>query len=356
MKILLLGGLGYIGTRLSDHLTAANIDYEIADIGLYQNAVMEPKNLSETGYRQILSAYLEPQYISGFDAVVDLAGISNDPVNQVNLEAVYHPTLRSSLRIAQICADHEVRYIFASSCSVYGFTPEVVTENSQCAPLTGYSHNKWEIECGLDLISEQSPHCSFTSLRFGTIFGYSRRMRLDLVLNMFSSMAITSDRLALNSDGLAWRPHLFLDDACRFIIHVLSDERDRSGHFIVNVGALDCNAQIKTVAQKFVELDLAQSLDLLGSDEKSFQSDRKIDKRGRDARSYIVDFSRLRLEFPTFEFTALEDGINSTVSELLRVPRFSSLINQPEFYRLQHCEDLVSKGRICFGYNGVQWR
>lgn len=223
MRVLIIGGLGYIGSRLVGFLDELGLDSEIVDIGLYENALLSNAASGTRRFHKALCSDISPHYLRSFDAVIDLSGISNDPVNRVELSSIYHPTMRSSLRLADMCANQGVKYVFASSCSVYGFNEEVVNEKSQCSPLTGYSQNKRDIEIGLDEIAANSNQSSMVSLRFGTIYGYSERMRFDLVLNMFSGMAVISRQLNLNSDGMAWRPHLFIDDACRVLTRIVTD-------------------------------------------------------------------------------------------------------------------------------------
>jgi len=159
------------------------------------------------------------------DVVIHLAGISNDLLNKLTSAKVYDPTREYTLNIAKICKSLNKKFIFASSCLVFGSakTENYLTETSETSPQTGYSLNKLQIEEDLKSIADSSfsPIC----LRFATIFGVSSRIRFDVVINMLVGMVLTEGEIKLNSDGEAWRPHLYIEDACSLILYFINYEK-----------------------------------------------------------------------------------------------------------------------------------
>ena len=150
----------------------------------------------------------------GFSTVILLAGISNDPFGKLSTEQIYDPTLKYALDIARLCKKLGKKFIFPSSCSVYGASETgcLLSEVSSTNPQTPYSINKIQVENGLKKLADKS--FSPIALRLGTVYGMSPRIRFDVVINMFCGLALTSKKIILNSDGQAWRPHLHIDDAC----------------------------------------------------------------------------------------------------------------------------------------------
>ena len=155
---------------------------------------------------------IEEDYLKNFDVYIHLSGISNNPVdNFKNKKKIYDITRNYTNKIARKCKKHNVKFIFASSCSVYGkANKKNLTENSKCNPITHYSQNKLDIENDLKKLSRKN--FAPIILRISTLFGFSPRMRFDLALPMFLVMAVKNKKIELNSDGQSWRPHLYLDD------------------------------------------------------------------------------------------------------------------------------------------------
>lgn len=140
---------------------------------------------------------------------------------------VYDPTKKYTLELAQKAKQLNIKFIFASSCSVYGATNNklLLNENSKPNPQTGYSCNKLQIEKGLERIANKNFFPII--LRFATIFGVSNRIRFDVVINMLIGMAITTKKIILNSDGEAWRPNLYIEDACSAIDHAIKYKKKK---------------------------------------------------------------------------------------------------------------------------------
>lgn len=209
-KILIIGSQGYLGSRLTDYLLSRGYHCVGSDIGFFQYGVLHyPMNIPTL---TIEAKNIAEHDLTGFDVVILLSGISNDPLNNLNAELVYNPTREYALRIAKMCKKLSIRFLFPSSCSVYGIADGMIDEDGETAPQTPYSLNKLQIEQDLSDLADDS--FSPIALRLATVFGLSPRIRFDLVVNMLCGMAVTSKKVALNSDGQAWRPHLHIEDVC----------------------------------------------------------------------------------------------------------------------------------------------
>lgn len=342
-KILIIGSLGYLGSKLFKHLSN---EYEVTGIDnhFFANAILSDKNLNNKIFKKDVRD-LDESFITNFDVVILLAGISNDPLDKKKEDFFYQPSLEYSIFVADICKKHKLKLIFPSSCSVYGFNKDTVSEESLTNPLTGYSRNKVEIENYLIKISNN--HFNPIILRFATIYGMSPRMRFDLVINMLVGMAITKKRIILNSDGESWRPHLHIDDAIKSIIYSI-DFNNFKDHMIVNVGQNQDNLKIIDIA-KIISKKCKCPIEFLSDSKFSkidFFNDRKI-INNRDQRSYIVNFDKIKKIFKNFKFSwKLESGIDDLVEQLILSKLDEKLFLKREFYRLQQLEYMYNNNII----------
>ena len=295
--------------------------------------------------------------MKGFDVCIQLAAISNDPVGNLDEAAMYAPTREYALKIAKFCRDLGIQFIFPSSCSVYGAAEGKgpLKEDGPTNPQTGYSLNKLEIEQGLSKLSDSS--FSPIALRFGTIFGMSPRIRFDLVINMLCGMSLASRKIVLNSDGEAWRPHLYIEDACEAIKCSIENASIFKGLQIFNVGRDDNNLKIIDVAKLIKSLNPESELSFIGSEtekkEISLISDRKI-QDGNDTRTYKVSFEKVHKQLKGFNCKwNLKDGVKKLLDDLKRMEINENIFYSYEFYRLQKIENLYEKGKIDKNLN---WR
>ena len=255
MKILITGNLGYVGAWLSKYMRAQHPDAFIAgyDIGYFQhcyttNAFAPERVLNAQYYGDVRN--FEENLLKGFDAVIHLAAISNDPIGnkfeQVTLDVNY----KSSIDIAQKAINQGVKhFVFASSCSVYGAAGEgAKTETSALNPLTAYAKSKVYTEEGLSKLD--SGNTIITCLRFATACGISDRLRLDLVLNDFVASSITSKKITILSDGTPWRPLINVKDMARAINWGITRESSNGGKFLIcNTGSNSWNYTVKELAE-----------------------------------------------------------------------------------------------------------
>ncbi|SVE25747.1 uncharacterized protein METZ01_LOCUS478601, partial [marine metagenome] len=234
-RILIIGSQGYLGSRLSDHLLGNGYDCIGLDTGFFQHGVLyRPKKISllEKDARTISEQDLE-----GFDVVVQLAAVGNDPFGNLSIESIYDPVHKYAIDIAKLCKKLGVRYLFPSSCAVYGIGQGELDEDGPTNPQSAYSLNKLQVEQDLAQLADAS--FSPIALRLATVFGISPRIRFDIVINMLCGMAITQGQVVLNSDGQAWRPHLDIEDVCEAFRCCIDWDYDGGKLLILNVGRND---------------------------------------------------------------------------------------------------------------------
>jgi nucleoside-diphosphate-sugar epimerase len=350
-KILITGSGGYLGSYLISFLLKKDYEILAQDIGFFKDCNLYKNNNVEKLIKYKDAKDLIFSDIKNTDAVIHLAGISNDPLNKLTSENVYDPTRIYTLNVAKLCKELNKKFIFASSCSVYGAskTDNFLSEKSETNPQTGYSLNKLQIEEDLESIASENffPIC----LRFATIFGVSPRMRFDVVINMLVGMALTEKKIKLNSDGKAWRPNLYIDDACRVIEYAINYKRQKDDNkiLILNVGRDDNNLRIIDIAQIIEKLIPDSKVEYLKNTVQDSKDqlfvDRKI-KEGRDSRTYKVSFDNLEKKFGNLCMYTAEKGIIKMISDLNKINFDKNIFKSKGFYRLQHLESLYEKNLI----------
>ena len=344
-KILIIGNQGYLGSRLTDYLQERGYNCVGVDIGFFKDGLLYqpvPVLNIEREARTIDVKDIEP-----FDVVILLAGISNDPFGNLKPELIYDPTRAYTRKIASMCKKLGVRFIFPSSCSVYGVADKPLDEQGPVAPQTPYSLNKLQIEQDLAELSGQG--FSPIALRLATVFGVSPRIRFDLVINMLCGMAITEKKVILNSNGLAWRPHLYIDDACEAFRFCIDWDYKDEELMILNVGRNENNWRILDVAKLIQETVPRCKLSFLGQDTDfvdDLVKDRKI-QDGVDKRNYQVSFDKIVKKLPGYKATwGVEKGIEQLLADLQSKKLDKQLFKKREFYRLQQIEYLFTTQQI----------
>lgn len=306
MKILITGNMGYVGPAVIKQLCASYPDAVLVgfDIGYFGNCITSADILPECRvdlqyFGDIRQFPIE--VLNGVDAIVHLAGISNDPIGNKFEEVTLDINYRASIDLAKKAKEAGVKsFVFASSCSMYGSADDSArTEKSPLNPLTAYARSKVLTEKDLEPLA--SDKFKVTSLRFSTACGWSDRLRLDLVLNDFVAGAVASKKITILSDGTPWRPLINIKDMARAIDWAISRELANGGEFLaVNVGSDDWNYQVKDLAQAVAEV-------IPGTD-ISINKDAQPDKR-----SYRVNFNLFKELAP---FHQPKFGLIESVKEL----------------------------------------
>ncbi|ATY09312.1 NAD-dependent epimerase/dehydratase [Amycolatopsis sp. AA4] len=287
MRVLLTGHLGYLGTVMAPVLAAAGHDVVGLDSGLYSTCVLGPE-VTDPKAVSVDLRDVRPEHVAGFDAVIHLAALSNDPLGALDPEITYAINHRASTRLAQLAKDAGVRrFLYASTCSVYGASGNdgLVNEDAPLRPVTPYAESKVRVED--DLVGLADNDFSPVFLRNATAFGFSPRLRADIVLNNLVGHAILTNTVKVLSDGTPWRPLVHAQDIATAFAAALTAPRDAVHAKAFNVGTEDNNLRVSEIAEAVVEAVPGAELQITG-------------EAGADPRSYRVDFSRIRaalLEF-----------------------------------------------------------
>jgi nucleoside-diphosphate-sugar epimerase len=346
-NVLIVGSQGYLGSRLHIYLKQHGYNCSCLDTGFFKEGIITPvdsENTISKDARLIVESDLE-----SFDSVILLAGISNDPFGHMSSEKIYDPTRDYALKIASMCKKLRIQFLYPSSCSVYGAAKdEFLSEDSETNPQTPYSINKLQVEEGLSSIADSN--FSPIALRFGTVYGMSPRIRFDVVINMLCGLALTTNKVTLNSNGQAWRPHLHIDDACQSFQRCLDWNPNIGELLILNVGQNEDNFKILDIANIIHSNVQGSELNFLGQsgdgNESELVKDRKI-QDGVDTRSYKVLFDKIEDSLPGFKCKwNVEKGIINLLNELKKIGLNKEIFGAREFYRLQQIEFLHKSKKI----------
>ena len=252
MRILVTGHLGYIGTALTPMLLSEGYDVVGLDSDLYRRCtfgqgIVEVPTIS----KDIRDVELED--VKGFEAILHLAGLSNDPLGNLDPGLTYEINYLASVRLAALAREAGVeRFVFSSSCSNYGAAGEaVLDEDSAFNPVTPYGESKVLVEREVSKMADDRFSPIF--LRNSTAYGVSPRLRFDLVLNNLVAWAFTTGQVMLKSDGSAWRPIVHIEDISRAFLAVLRAPRELVHNRAFNVGATAENYRIRDLARIVAE-------------------------------------------------------------------------------------------------------
>ncbi len=345
-NVLVTGSLGYLGSVLVGFLEEKGYNCIGYDTGFFKNSILYPPTTdAKTSFKDARD--ITEKDLENIDVVVHLAGISNDPMGKLDAACIYDPTRVYSLTIAKMCKKLGVRFIFASSCSIYGLgADELLSETSAVHPQTGYSLNKLQIE--QDLISISDKNFSPIALRFATVFGQSPRLRFDVVINMLTGMAMANKTIVLNSDGKAWRPNLHIQDVCKSVQCAIDFDYRGGELMILNVGSDENNLQVidiaKIIQRSIPGCDLKFLAENPELDKEGFIRDRKI-KEGGDTRTYKVSFEKINQILPGFKCEwSVERGVKEMASLFEGMSFNLEIFKRRGFYRLQQLEYLYENG------------
>ncbi len=299
MRVLITGASGYIGAVMTPLLMSAGHEVEPFDLGLYADAGFPGESLSADG-RDIRNVTVDD--LEGFEAVIALAALSNDPLGNLNPNLTYAINHQANVRLARLAKAAGVqRFLFASSCSLYGAAGgHLVDESASFAPVTPYGRSKVLVEEDLRGLADDD--FSPTFLRNATVYGVSPALRLDIVVNNLTAWAVATGRIVLVSDGTPWRPQVYVGDVCTACVAILEAPRHLVHDEAFNIGRTDQNFQVRDLAEMVAEAVPGAMLEIPES----------VDP---DTRSYKVDFSKFASVFPQVKLTMdVPDGIAELVT------------------------------------------
>jgi nucleoside-diphosphate-sugar epimerase len=334
MKILVAGDRGYIGAVMVPFLRSAGHEVDGFDLGLYEGCDLGTGPESAADRPQVDLRDSEPHHLAGYDAVVCLAALSNDPLGHLNPAATYSVNLDGTLRLARAAKVARVeRFLFASSCSLYGAAgSEAVAEDAELYPVTPYGETKVMAETELTKLADDS--FSPTYLRNATAYGASPRLRLDIVANNLTAVAMTTGEVRLESDGTPWRPLVHVEDICRAFLATLAAPREKIHAEAFNVGRVEDNVQVRDIAEMVRERIEGSTL--------SFAKE-----AGPDLRNYRVDFAKLMDTFPDLQ---LRWTVRGGIDELARAYANAGLayddFTSSRFVRLRRISELIASGLV----------
>ena len=336
MRILVTGTEGYIGSLLAPILIQRGHEVVGIDTGYYRDGWLYSRKKDTPLQAMTINKDLrniDRSDLEGFDAVVHLAELSNDPLGQNSPEVTYKINHQGTVNIARLCKEVGVqRFVYTSSCSVYGAgTSDFLDEESATNPQTAYAECKVKVEKDLSSLADDS--FSPVYLRNGTAYGASPRMRFDIVLNDLSALAWTEKNIAMLSDGEPWRPLVHVLDICKAIYCSLEAPADSIHNQVFNVGDSSANYQIKDIA-RIVGDEFQGCTVTLG------------DSTG-DNRSYRVNFDKITNNLPGFSCDwSAEKGAAQLHSVFRQIDMSLDTYRARPFTRLKQLKYLIETMQI----------
>ena len=335
MKILLTGHDGYIGTVMAPHLLEAGHEVHGLDTGFYEGCAFgDGSREVHLPARQMDVRAVSREHLEQFDAVVHLAALSNDPLGDLNAQVTYEVNHQASVRLAKLAKEAGVeRFLFASSCSLYGMADdrETLDESAPFDPITPYGETKVMVERDLSELADDD--FSPTYMRNATVYGVSPRLRADIVVNNLVGLAHVTGEILMKSDGTPWRPLVHVEDVCRAFQAVLQAPREQIHDQAFNVGRTEENYQIRRIAELVAEA--------MPETEIAFAED-----AGPDPRNYRVNCSKIAETLPGFRPKwTVPDGIEE-LRDAYRNHGLTESDLSHRYVRLKRISELREEGRL----------
>jgi nucleoside-diphosphate-sugar epimerase len=335
MKVLVTGHHGYIGSIVGPMLAAAGHEVTGLDTFFYEGCDFVEDDGAEIPALRLDVRDATVADLTGYDAVVHLAALSNDPLSELNPDLTYEINFRAAVDLARKAREAGVRrFVFASSCSMYGAGggDDYVTEEAPLRPLTAYSESKVRAEEALAELADDDFAPIY--MRNATAYGVSPRLRFDVVLNNLSGWAYTTRKVLIMSDGSPWRPIVHVRDIAAATLTMLTAPESLVRNEAFNIGANHENYRVKELGE-IVRATFPDCVVEYAAD------------AGPDPRSYRVDFGKLSRTFPELQlsWTAAE-GAREFLSAFRTVGLTHSEFTGDKFTRLARLKLLAASGNL----------
>lgn len=332
-RVLVTGHHGYIGATLVKMLAGAGHEVIGLDADFFEQNRFVGEVAQIPGLRRDLRD-IELGDLKGFQAVLHLAALSNDPLGDLNPQLTYEINYKATMHLARLAKQAGVgRFLFSSSCSMYGAAgSEMLDENAPFHPVTPYAESKVLVEGELTGLADSNFSPAF--LRNTTAYGVSPLMRFDVVLNNLVAWAYTTGRVKIQSDGTPWRPLVHVEDICRAFMAVLDAPRQAIHNQAFNVGITEENYQVKDLAEVVRETVPGCAIEY-------------SPHGSPDSRSYRVNFSKIKNTLPGFQ---PQWNVRRGAEELYAACREAQLkvedFDGPRFKRIMHIRKLIAEGQL----------
>ncbi|MDY6949995.1 MAG: NAD(P)-dependent oxidoreductase [Thermodesulfobacteriota bacterium] len=331
MRVLVTGNNGYIGTVLCPMLLEQGHYVVGMDADLYERCTFTGR-VPDIRTTRIDVRDVKRHHVEGIEAVIHLAGLSNDPLGDYRPELTQEINEKASVRLAQVCKEVGVkRFLFASSCSNYGASgSSFLTEEAPFNPVTPYGWSKVHVEGALSQMADKD--FSPTYIRASTAYGLSPRIRFDLVTNNLTAWAHTTGEVYLKSDGTPWRPIVHVEDVALAYVAALHAPRELIHNEAFNVGTTTENYQVRDIAEMVKEIVPGCKI--------AFAPDAAPDKR-----CYRVDCGKIARTLHEFkpQWTARR-GIEQLYEAYKTIGLSLDEFEGPKFMRIAHVKHLISEG------------